>query len=327
MGRVRPPHPVVSSSTSFDSSASQMSSTSSPSLRPIGPALVDTHVHYWDHSVPEVNWDWLRPGYQDGVAYPVIGSVDAIKAARYGAADFLAEVAGLGVCKVVHVEAAERSSDAIAETRWLEHEADSTGFPNAIVGAANLMDPDLASVLDAHALASGRFRGVRDLEAEGKLGNSGFARGYAEVGAHGLIVDINCTWQNMRGLRHVALKHPDVIAVLDHGGYPTDRTPAYFHSWQAALLALADAPNVHCKLSGFGMGDHNWTAASLEPWLMHCLDAFGVTRCMFGSNWPIDRMWSSYATLLEAYGTLFAGFQGGETAALFSGNAERLFAI
>jgi predicted TIM-barrel fold metal-dependent hydrolase len=75
------------------------------------------------------------------------------------------------------------------------------------------------------------------------------------------------------------------------------------------------------------MGDHRWTVGSWPPMVMHCIESFGVERTIFGSNWPVDRLFSSYPDVVDAYAELIGDFSPAEQIAMFSGNAERYFRI
>jgi predicted TIM-barrel fold metal-dependent hydrolase len=80
-----------------------------------------------------------------------------------------------------------------------------------------------------------------------------------------------------------------------------ERTEEYFHIWRQAMRLLAHADNVYCKISGLGMTDHHWNVKSIRPWVEACIELFGPHRCMFGSNWPVDSLYSSYRTIIDAY--------------------------
>jgi predicted TIM-barrel fold metal-dependent hydrolase len=131
----------------------------------------------------------------------------------------------------------------------------------------------------------------------------------------------------MLKLRDLALKFPNITLVLDHCGFPLERTEEYFDNWRMAVSALAEAENVVCKLSGLGMCDWDWTVDSIRPWLRHCIDAFGPERCVLATNWPIDRLFSTYDVLIDAYAQVFAEFSRDERIAMYSGNAEALYGI
>ncbi|MBV8565468.1 MAG: amidohydrolase family protein, partial [Methylobacteriaceae bacterium] len=81
------------------------------------------------------------------------------------------------------------------------------------------------------------------------------------------------------------------------------------------------------KISGLGMYDRTWTVDSLKPWVLGSIEAFGTSRVVFGTNWPVDRMFSSYPDLVNAYAKIIEGFTPEEQRAMLAGNAERLFRI
>lgn len=93
------------------------------------------------------------------------------------------------------------------------------------------------------------------------------------------------------------------------------------------MKELARVKNVYMKISGLGMYDRRWTIETLRPWVLECIESFGTSRVVFGTNWPVDRMFSSYPDLINAYASIIAGFSAGEQRAMFCGNAEGLFRI
>jgi predicted TIM-barrel fold metal-dependent hydrolase len=125
----------------------------------------------------------------------------------------------------------------------------------------------------------------------------------------------------------LAREFPGITLCIDHAGFPRERNDDYFNRWRAQMQALASAENVVVKISGLGMCDHRWTVESLRPWVMGCIEAFGVQRSFFGTNWPVDRLFSSYGDVLDAYAEIISDFSDGEQRALFSLNANRLFGI
>ena len=90
---------------------------------------------------------------------------------------------------------------------------------------------------------------------------------------------------------------------------------------------MAQAPNAIMKISGLGMGDPRWTVDSIRPYVLGSIETFGVDRIVFGSNWPLDRMFSSYPDVINAYAEIISGFSRDEQVKMFSGNAERIFRI
>jgi predicted TIM-barrel fold metal-dependent hydrolase len=284
--------------------------------------LVDTHVHFYDLKNENLRYSWLERDW----AHPVFGDFDPLKALRYDADCYIAETRFAHVTKVVHVQAALGIEDPVKETEWLEKMAGRTGFPHAIVAHSDLSDPNAESELERHA-AFPRVRGIRDFGQGDYLLDPSWQRGFALLEKFGMILDLDCCWEDMGKAREVADLRPGVPVVLDHAGFPTARTDEYFRNWQAGLRALAKAENAVCKISGLGMCDPQWTAESIRPWVMGCIEAFGVQRCFFGTNWPVDRLFSSYDPIVDAYATIISGFSQDEQEALFFRNAERLYRI
>jgi len=286
--------------------------------------FVDSHVHFYDLQLPDVRYAGMEPG----VTHPVFGSVAPVQAQRYWADDYIAETRFANVVKSIHVNVAVRTPDPVAETRWLQAFADRLGHPHGIVAEVNLLRPDAAAVIERH-LEYANLPGVRDLgpETEGYLHHPAWQRGFALLWRYDLVACVDATWENFGAVRALAERSPELTISLDHCGFPRARTPEYFRDWREALVDLAGAPNVVVKISGLGMGDTRWTVDSIRPWVLSCIEAFGTGRSFFGTNWPVDRMYSSYADLIAAYREIIADFSRDEQEALFSRNAERVYRI
>ena len=285
--------------------------------------FVDTHVHYYDLKDGDLNYSWLQPDF----VHPIIGDIDAIKAQRYDAGTYIAETRFSNVIKCVHVQAAIGTKDPVKETEWLEDMAERTGFPNAIVAHSDLADPDVGAELERHMAASPRVRGVRDFGQGEYLVDAAWRRGCAALASQGLLLGLDTVWEQMANAKDLAAHVPDLKILIDHAGFPRSRTEEYFTHWSAAMSDLAQAENVYCKISGLGMCDPQWTTDSIRPWVLHCIDAFGVERCVMGSNWPVDRLFSSYDPVINAYAEIIKGLSTAEQEALFFTNAETLFGI
>ncbi|WP_219506116.1 amidohydrolase family protein [Nonomuraea ceibae] len=285
--------------------------------------LVDTHVHFHDLRHPKLRYSWLEP---EAPLDELTGPDDAIRAQRYWADDFLAETRFHNVAKVVHVQAAIGSDDPVEETRWLQDFAHRLGVPHGIVAHADLSRPDVAHTLDRHA-AFANLRGIRDLRHDGYLTDPAWELGYAELARHDLVCCDDPALEEMHDARRLAERHPSITLCVDHAGYPRRRDQAYFERWRTAMRDLARANNVVVKISGLGQADHRWTISSLRPWVLECIEIFGVERAFFGSNWPVDRLYSSYGDVVHAYAEIISDFPEADQHALFHGNAERVFRL
>jgi len=121
------------------------------------------------------------------------------------------------------------------------------------------------------------------------------------------------------------------VPVVDHAGFPQERTAEYFYNWQKGIAEFRGMDNVYMKISGLGMGDHmagrRWTMDTIRPWVESCLEVFGVEQSFFGTNWPVDKDYSTYEELIDAYRELVSGYSEAEQTALFSGNASKVYRI
>ena len=240
--------------------------------------------------------------------------------------------------------------------------AESDGLIAAMVGHTDLRSPALDDVLDAHVDASnGMFRGVRDALSraqpdiglmiaggapEGLFQDADFRAGVARLGARGLTYDSwHYHYQNGEFLA-LARAVPDTLMVLDHFGTPigvgpyADARDEIFGEWQDDIAAIARCENVVAKLGGMAMPDNGfgWHTADRPPtsdefvaaqarYYRHTIECFGPDRCMFESNFPVDRMSISYPVLWNALKKIAAGYSDAEQDAMFSGTARRVYRI
>jgi predicted TIM-barrel fold metal-dependent hydrolase len=286
------------------------------------PLFTDTHVHFHDLDSPTLRYEWLGASAVDSD----LGDYGAIKAQRYWADDFVAETRFQAVGHVVHVQAALGSDDPVEETRWLQAFSDRLGVPHGIVAYCDLASPAAAETLRRHA-GYANLRGIRDLRYDGYLSDPDWRRGYALLEEHDLVFCDDPLLEHMPLARDLALEFPGVRLCVDHAGFPRRRDETYFREWRDGMGALASAPNTVVKISGLGMCDHAWTIDSLRPWVLTCIELWGVERSFFGTNWPVDRLFSSYGDVLAAYWEIIADFDDDEKSALFHVNADRIFRL
>lgn len=284
--------------------------------------FVDTHFHLHDMKHPELRYGWLEPNATHGF----LPDTDPLKAQRYRIKDYLAEIRFSNVSKAIHVQAAVNTPDPVVETAWLQAFADETGFPQGIVAECHLAQPDAAAVLDRH-LRYANVRGIRDFGEGRYLVDPAWRRGFAELALRNLVSCIDTRVELAADLLDLARAFPATTICVDHCAIPMGRDPVSFRRWRNAMTELAQSPNVTMKISGLGMCDPNWTIDSLRPYVLDSIEAFGVGRVVFGTNWPVDRMFSSYPDLVNAYAAIIASFTRDEQVSMFSGNAERIFRI
>lgn len=285
-----------------------------------GDLFYDTHVHFFDRSQPRLRYEWLEEDAED----PDLGDYGAIKALRYWVDDFIGETRFAGVTGAVHVQAAIGTSDPLRETAWLHRQFGSASFPQAVVAAADLAREDAGDIV-ARQAAFPRVRGIRDLRYDDYLSNPQWRRGFAHLERHGLLLCAELLLEAVPAAVDLARSFPGTLLCVDHAGYPRRRDAGYFKAWRQAMASLAACDNVVVKISGLGMCDHRWTVESIRPWVLSCIELFGVKRCFFGTNWPVDRLFSSYADVLNAYRHCIREFSGSEREAMLFNNAARIF--
>jgi len=283
--------------------------------------FIDCHHHMWD--LDEGTYTWLEE--EDPEETAIVGDYSAIRRS-YRIGDLLADFEGSNVTKSVHVQAEYGGPDQVWETAWLQGIADEHGFPHGIIAKTDLSSDDARAELERHG-EHANMRGVRNFAQGDDLLTPEFGRGLQALTDLGYLYDLNSTWEGMDGARRAAERFPDLQFILGHAGMPLERSTEYFDAWLAAMKDLARAPNVAVKISGLGMADHNWSVESIRPWVLASVEAFGVERCMFASNWPVDRLYSGYGAVVDAYKEITAEWSVADRDALFWKNAERFYQI
>lgn len=282
--------------------------------------FVDAHIHFFDLGHPTLKYVWLEPEF----VHPVIGDINPMKSQTYTVESFIGETRFCGVRKAVHVQAALGTEDPVEESKWVHEQAERAGYTIALVGDARMQSPDVEGTLERQAEYS-TMRGIRDFAQGDYLVDPDFERGYALLEKYDLSYDLDATWENMEKARNLAQKYPNTLMVLNHAGFPQDRSDEYFDNWRRGMSTMAEADNAVCKISGLGMVDQRWTVDTWRPWVLHSIEAFGVDRCMFATNWPVDRLFSSYPDVIDAYLQIVADFSEEEKTKLFSANAEKYY--
>jgi predicted TIM-barrel fold metal-dependent hydrolase len=289
--------------------------------------IVDAHHHLWD--LDKLRYPWLL----DPATEQIFGGFDTIRR-DYRLSDYRADVASRAVVKSVHIQADTDRADSLAETRWLQSLADderNQGFPHAIIAYADLCAADIEDVL-ATQCTYANVRGIRQIlnyhsdpkltytEAD-LLKEPCFERGFALLADFGLSFDLQCYYPQMTRAAELAARYPDIPIILNHAGMPAERDRAALDGWRDGLRELAACPNVAAKLSGLGMCDPTWTLDSLRPFVLDTLEIFGPMRVLFGSNFPVDKLFGSFDALIDALIDITTRLSDDERRAVFHDNA------
>ncbi|WP_298848959.1 amidohydrolase [uncultured Ruegeria sp.] len=264
---------------------------------------IDAHHHLWDLNAVQYPWLMAR-GVERFFGDPTPIQRD------YLLREFQSEAVPCGVRASVHIQVG--AENALDEARWIQSIADANpSWPIAQVVFCDLTTSGLPAQLDNFQTLP-TVRGVRQIvgRAPGEdaqtgtntlLDDPGFLRGLREAEKRNLSFDLQLIPQLMEKTARVLKLVPDIRIALCHAGSPHDRSPSGLKEWAQNLRALSNLPNVSCKLSGLGMFDHHWTLDSIRPIIDECLEQFGPEKVMFGSNFPVDKLYGSYATLAQAY--------------------------
>ncbi len=320
--------------------------------------ICDPHHHLWDQRETFVYRYLLEEFFADmSGGHNIVSTVFLECEAYYRDIDRLGgdpNMAPVGETEFVRGMAAMADASYYGKTR----------VAAAIVGFADLrLGEGVKDILQAHIEAGGgRFRGIRHSTAhdenDGIMGaehtapNAGllydetFRQGFAQLAPLNMSFDSWFYHPQMPELIDLAQAFPETPIVMDHVGAPlgigpyAGRRDEIFASWSENVTALAKCPNVHVKLGGLamkltGFGHHKLDippssevlAEDWKPYLMHCIEAFGPERCMFESNFPVDKASCAYTTLWNAFKRVASDFSAGEKASLFHGTAARFYRI
>jgi len=315
--------------------------------------ICDPHHHLWRHKgvyeVAQLLADFEAPPGETG--HNIVSTVFVACEAMYRE-DGPEAMRPVGETEYVEAMAASNPRDrgdiAVAE---------------GIVGFADLLLGDrVAPVLEAHVAASAtRFRGIRHTTTwdqspairtsapyprAGVMLEPAFRQGVRRLSAYRLVFDAWLFHPQIPELSALAAACPDVPIVIDHMGLPLGVGPyaghrdEVFANWSRDIAVAARMPNVCVKLGGFGMprSGFGWEsrtvkpdaieiARALKPYVMHCIEQFGTSRCMFESNFPVDKISYSYHSLWNAFKRLTSSFSEQQCADLFHDTASRFYRL
>ena len=265
---------------------------------------IDAHHHLWD--LGAVHYPWLMA---EGV--PRFFGDPAPIQRDYLIDEFRSDAKGFRAS--VHIQVG--AEDGLAEAAWVQSVADANpDWPMAQVVFCDLTSDTLADDLD-RLQAFSTVKGVRQIvgRAPGEdavtgtndlLDNPRFVEGLREAGRRGLSFDLQLIPELYCAISDILSDVPGTRVALCHAGSPHDRSRAGLATWARSLRKLSALNHVTCKLSGLGMFDHAWSVETIRPIVDTCLQQFGAGRAMFGSNFPVDSLYSDYARIVAAYEVL-----------------------
>jgi L-fuconolactonase len=277
--------------------------------------VIDTHVHVWDIERSDLYWmtpeleDLLRPLRRTFTP----DDLDPLRRA-------------VGVDQVVIVQAARSAWDHA----WWFQLAETYPWITGVVGWVDLEAPEVGEQLDRYRQHP-KFRGVRataeNVPDPDWLARPSVRRGIRAVAERGLTLDLLVRTEHLPHVPRLAEENPDLRLVVDHLAKPPIAT-GELARWRERMATLVPYPNIWCKVSGLlTEAGPNPTAEAIRPVVAFALEQFGVSRLLWGSDWPVSTLAADYVatfrTLLEALAPLAER----DRAALFGGNALRVYGL
>jgi predicted TIM-barrel fold metal-dependent hydrolase len=286
--------------------------------------IVDAHHHVWRmRDLP-----WLS-----GPMVPrIFGPYEPIKR-DYLIDEYVADARSAGIRQSVYVQANWPLDQALAEVRWLNELHQETGWPTAVVGSADLFSPDAVDVMKEQA-ALPIVRGTRlqlhwHEREEFRYAASPdcmkapvFRRNVAALEEWGWLFELQVFPGQMAEAAKLVEAVPDVNFVLVHAGMLTDRSPSAVSEWRAGMARLAALPNIVVKLTGQGTFTRRLDPDFIAFVATETLGWFGPDRAMFGTNFPVEKLWTDLPSLVEAWQ---AAVPEADHAAVFAGTARRVY--
>jgi len=292
-------------------------------------AIIDAHHHIWRRR----DLPWLDGPMQ----LRIFGAYEPIRR-DYPIHEYLADIAGCEVTHSVYVQANWAKASFEEEVAYVQRAADETGYPHGIVGYADFLADDVRPQLDRLV----KYRGMRGLRMQlhwhanpqyrfadrpDLARDPTFRRNVAHLSEYGWTFDLQALADQMQGAAELAASCPGVTFILQHAGMLEDLSAPGRARWQAGMRRLAACPNVVSKLSGLGTFIHRNDAEHIGTIVGDTLEIFGANRCLFGSNFPIEKMWTRYADLVAAYRRALAPLGEAAARAAFHDTAARIYRL
>jgi predicted TIM-barrel fold metal-dependent hydrolase len=297
-----------------------------------GAPIVDAHHHLWCLSC--VRYPWLEELRDSDNAAEDLGSLRR----DYLIDDFLADAGPSRVVRSVHIQADSDPADPVAETRWLQAIADVHGFPHGIVAFVPLNADDAQATLEAHCQFA-NVRGVRQMMNRDKpasqdgapadqcLTDPAWRRGFALLARYRLSFDLHIYPWQLEEAADLAHAFSETPIAIDHVGLPLARDRAARQVWRRGMTLIARYPNVALKVSGLAMLDHASPGDRIGPVMAEAIEIFGPERCMFGSNFPVDRIYSSFGRLVSTFRDAIAQYSPSEQRSMLRDNAAAFYRL
>ncbi|NQV98090.1 MAG: amidohydrolase family protein [Rhodospirillales bacterium] len=291
--------------------------------------IIDAHHHIWRQQ----DLPWLL-----GPMVPrIFGPYEAIRR-DYLVEEYQEDFSQSNVVASVYIQVNWAAENAVEEVRWVNDVADASGWPTAIVGYANLLSEGAGDVLKAQSAFS-RMRGIRMqlhwhenemyrfAPEPNQMKHPLFRKNLAIIEDYGWSFDLQLFASQMADGAALANAFPNITFILQHSGMLEDDSPDSRNIWREGMKRLADCPNVVSKTSGLGTFIHKNSATHIKDIVDQTISLFGPERCIFGSNFPIEKLWTDYGSLVTAHRTALEGYSEEVQRAVLHDNAQRIYRL
>ena len=292
--------------------------------------IIDAHHHLW--LLGRFPYPWLAP---DSPPRP-FGDHGALKR-DYGLADYRKDVEGTGIVASVFVEA-NAGAPVASEIEWVDEVAGEGCLPSVSVGSLDLRRPDAVHILSAFC-RSPRMRGIRMslcwdrrpqwrfIDRPDVMPTKEFRTGLSALTRRGLVFDVLVVPDQLQQLAELARAHPDQAIVLNHLGTPWFETPVDRVTWTAGMRACADCRNISVKISGLWTLDRRWRPELIMEPVRYVIDLFGPERCLWASNFPVEKLMCPVADQIRNLEQVLACFGEDDKDKIFCSTAARVYRI
>ncbi|MEP2532098.1 amidohydrolase family protein [Shimia sp.] len=291
--------------------------------------MIDAHHHIWRQQ----DLPWLL-----GPEQPRIFGPYADIKRDYLIDEYLEDIQGTGITKSVYVQANWATDRFVDEVAWVQDVADQHGWPHGIVGYADFTVEDVRPQLNK-LKAYPLMRGIRQqfhwhenplykFAASPNLpANPTVQRNIAMLGDYGWSFDLQVFPGQMAVAAKLARACPNVTFVLQHAGMLEDTSEQGWLIWRDGMRRLAECNNVVTKLSAFGTFTHRNDVTFIRDMIEETEKIFGANRCLFGSNYPIEKLWTRYSDLFDAFRQGAAHLSQSAQEAIFHDTAMRVYRL
>jgi predicted TIM-barrel fold metal-dependent hydrolase len=292
--------------------------------------FVDAHVHLWE--LGNRRYPWLMPPFGEGPTDEL-----EIIAVKFGLDNYLSTAKHCDVRGIIHIDADAHPDDAQPETHWLQAMANQCGMPIGVVASATLNNPKIEAILARHA-AHKCVRGVRHVAAlhpdpnktyspRDVTSDAGWQAGFALLKKYNLSFDCQVYLGELSAMTKLIGEHPETPVILNQLGMAmlagTDVEVLRLED----LQKLAELPNTYMKLSGLRHIRRPWNVDNIRAYILTTIEAFGTRRCLFASDFPIDELFDSFDSHLDAYQAIVSDFSNEEQRDMFGRNANRVYRL